>query len=115
MSLTAASNMPVRGKSAECVEHMENTRKKTPMLSTDDPSYVDGPVPRITLNALFMAAFISFGGFMYGYAVGQTAGYLEMPVFLNTFGSKNVAGEAYFTNVRSGLIVGLVSYSICVP
>ena len=107
--------MTALGEQAKYGEHMENTRGKTLMLSADGPTYVDGPVPRITLSALIMGAFISFGGFIYGYAVGQTAGYLEMPVFLDTFGSKTATGEAYFTDVRSGLNVGLVSYSILLP
>ena len=46
---------------------------------------------------------------MYGCDVGQTAGYLAMPVSLDTFGVKSTAGHYHFADVRSGLIVGLVS------
>ena len=88
--------MTARGEQAKYGEHMGNTRGKTPILSADAPTYVDGPVPPIKLSALIMGVFISRVSFMYGYAVGQTAGYLETPVFLDTFGSKNATGDAYF-------------------
>jgi SP family sugar:H+ symporter-like MFS transporter len=50
---------------------------------------------------------------MIGYDTGQISGFLEMRVFLERFGlpTSNLAEYPtgyYFTNVRSGLIVGLV-------
>jgi SP family sugar:H+ symporter-like MFS transporter len=51
-----------------------------------------------------------------GYDTGQISGFLEMRVFLEMFGQETTDLAAhpsgyYFTNVRSGLIVGLVRYS----
>ena len=50
---------------------------------------------------------------------GQISGFLEMRVFLEAFGEKSTDLEAhpsgyYFSNVRSGLIVGLVRVPILV-
>ena len=40
---------------------------------------------------------------------GQISGFLGMPDFQQRFGQLNSEGEYYFSNVRSGLIVGLLS------
>jgi SP family sugar:H+ symporter-like MFS transporter len=68
----------------------------------------------ITLRTVVMAMLVAMGGFIFGYDTGQISGFLEMDVFLKRFGQPssdlvtNPSGY-YFTNVRSGLIVGLVS------
>ncbi|KAJ4288452.1 hexose transporter hxt5 [Kalmusia sp. IMI 367209] len=52
------------------------------------------------------------GGFIFGYDTGQISGFLAMPDFLRRFGQRHTNGqtpEYYFSNVRSGLIVGLLS------
>jgi sugar porter (SP) family MFS transporter len=49
------------------------------------------------------------GGFIFGYDTGQISGFLEMPDFLNRFGQHRPNGTAYFSTVRSGLIVALLS------
>lgn len=74
---------------------------------------VVGKVPGVTVRTVFMALLVAMGGFIFGYDTGQISGFLEMPVFLERFGQPvavsgtNPSGYA-FTNVRSGLIVGLV-------
>ncbi|GAB7356831.1 hypothetical protein MBLNU459_g7707t1 [Dothideomycetes sp. NU459] len=46
----------------------------------------------------------------FGYDTGQISGFLEMPNFLHRFGQyKSSTDKYYFSNVRSGLIVGLLS------
>lgn len=70
-------------------------------------------VPSITLRTIFMTILVAMGGFIFGYDTGQISGFLEMDVFLERFGQRttNLAKYPtgyYFTNVRSGLIVGLV-------
>jgi MFS family permease len=45
----------------------------------------------------------------FGYDTGQISGFLEQPDFLRRFGQKNSQGEYYFSDVRSGLIVALLS------
>ncbi|KAF7861367.1 hypothetical protein EAF04_007932 [Stromatinia cepivora] len=71
-------------------------------------------VPSITMRTIFMTILVAMGGFIFGYDTGQISGFLEMRVFLERFGERSsnlVAHPAgyYFTNVRSGLIVGLLS------
>lgn len=45
----------------------------------------------------------------FGYDTGQISGFLEMHDFLRRFGQTNSHGEKYFSTVRSGLIVALLS------
>ncbi|KAF7717463.1 MFS-type Sugar/inositol transporter [Penicillium ucsense] len=70
---------------------------------------VDTPIPLLTWRSFLMGVFISMGGFLFGYDTGQISGFLEMKNFLQRFGEPNADGTYYFTNVRSGLIVALLS------
>jgi SP family sugar:H+ symporter-like MFS transporter len=70
---------------------------------------VDSPIPLFTLRSFIMGIFVSMGGFLFGYDTGQISGFLEMEDFLRRFGELNSDGTYYFSNVRSGLIVALVS------
>jgi SP family sugar:H+ symporter-like MFS transporter len=56
-----------------------------------------------------MGVFVSMGGFLFGYDTGQISGFLEMENFLERYGQQAADGTYQFSNVRSGLIVGLVS------
>lgn len=52
------------------------------------------------------------GGFIFGYDTGQISGFLAMPNYLRRFGQRHTNGatpQYYFSDVRSGLIVGLLS------
>ncbi|RFU26942.1 hypothetical protein B7463_g9382, partial [Scytalidium lignicola] len=71
-------------------------------------------VPGVTLRTIFMAMLVAMGGFIFGYDTGQISGFLEMEVFLRRFGqlgpvSQKSPNGYFFTNVRSGLIVALLS------
>jgi len=71
-------------------------------------------IPHVTLRTVFMAILVAMGGFIFGYDTGQISGFLEMKVFLQRFGqpgpvTKDTPTGYHFTNVRSGLIVALVS------
>lgn len=72
--------------------------------------------PILTFRTFFMAMLVAMGGFIFGYDTGQISGFLEMKVFLEYFGEPTTNLEEhptgfYFTNVRAGLIVGLVCFS----
>lgn len=68
------------------------------------------PLPRVTMRSFAMGVLVSMGGLIFGYDTGQISGFLEMPDFLNRFGQEDPnTGERYFSTVRSGLIVALLS------
>ncbi|ODM21282.1 hypothetical protein SI65_04335 [Aspergillus cristatus] len=75
----------------------------------EQDSHDYSPLPRITWRSSLMGVLISMGGLIFGYDTGQISGFLEMPDFLNRFGQRKGNGTQYFSNVRAGLIVGLLS------
>lgn len=38
--------------------------------------YDDSPIPRVTIHSLIMGVFVSIGGFIFGYDIGQVSGFL---------------------------------------
>lgn len=69
---------------------------------------VDTPVPLVTWRSFFLGAFVSIGGLIFGYDTGQISGFLAMKNYQQRYGLQKPDGKYYFSNVRSGLIVGLV-------
>lgn len=68
------------------------------------------PLPRLTTRSLMMGMLVSMGGLIFGYDTGQISGFLEMDDFLDRFGMTHPEnGQKYFSSVRSGLIVSLLS------
>ncbi|GAB0134126.1 hypothetical protein EsDP_00002510 [Epichloe bromicola] len=68
------------------------------------------PLPRLTMRSLMMGLLVSMGGLIFGYDTGQISGFLEMKDFMARFGMTHPEnGERYFSAVRSGLIVSLLS------
>ncbi|KAF2026439.1 siderophore iron transporter mirC [Setomelanomma holmii] len=71
--------------------------------------YDTTPLPRLTWKGFWMGILVSMGGAVFGYDTGQISGFLAMPDFLRRFGQRHDNGTYYFSNVRSGLIVALLS------
>ncbi|KAJ5451823.1 Major facilitator superfamily domain general substrate transporter [Penicillium cf. griseofulvum] len=70
---------------------------------------VDTPIPLLTWRSFIMCILVSMGGFLFGYDTGQISGFLEMKDFLHRYGQPNSDGTYHFSNVRSGVIVALLS------
>jgi SP family sugar:H+ symporter-like MFS transporter len=68
-------------------------------------------VPWVTWRSVLLGGFVSIGGVIFGYDTGQISGFLEMNNFKQRFGQLKPDGTWKFSNVRSGLIVSLVSLS----
>ncbi|KAH3951644.1 hypothetical protein HBI56_079550 [Parastagonospora nodorum] len=71
--------------------------------------YDTTPLPRLTWKGFWMGILVSMGGGVFGFDTGQISGFLEMKDFLRRFGQQRSNGTYYFSNVRSGLIVALLS------
>jgi SP family sugar:H+ symporter-like MFS transporter len=83
-------------------KRMEGTRRSLAGLDYS-------PLPRVSGRAWGMGLLVSMGGLVFGYDTGQISGFLGMPDFQRRFGQINSQGEYYFSDVRSGLIVALLS------
>ncbi|OJJ79209.1 sugar porter family MFS transporter [Aspergillus glaucus CBS 516.65] len=70
---------------------------------------VDTPIPRLTLRTFIMGVFASLGGLVFGYDTGQISGFQEMDNYKQRYGELGSDGTYYFSNVRTGLIVSLLS------
>ena len=74
----------------------------------------ESPPPYYTTRTLIMSILASMGGLIFGFDVGQISGFLAMNNFRQRFGEYDaITGSYYFSNVRAGLIVGLVSRQCC--
>lgn len=113
-------NRHADSSTSTAVNSIETPRADTDHVYTQGDSTIPaqtksdaGHVPAITFRTIVMTILVALGGFIFGYDTGQISGFLEMPVFLERFGQQTSITDDhptgyYFTNVRSGLIVGLV-------
>ncbi|EED20688.1 MFS monosaccharide transporter, putative [Talaromyces stipitatus ATCC 10500] len=98
---------------AEQAEHSENampsaTTSGNASLAEKNAHYDDSKVPYLTWRSFILGIIASMGGFIFGYSTGQISGFETMHDFQVRFAQHNDNGY-YFSNVRSGLIVGLMS------
>lgn len=105
-SMNRQSSQPVPGQADDGHQHGAVAAKIESALPVK--------IPHVTLRTVFMAILVAIGGFIFGYDTGQISGFLEMQVFLERFGQPGPVTKQnpfgyHFTNVRSGLIVGMVS------
>ncbi|OKL57309.1 hypothetical protein UA08_07493 [Talaromyces atroroseus] len=94
-------------------EHAENSSPSVPTsgsasLAEKNARYDDSKVPYLTWRSFIMGIVASMGGFIFGYSTGQISGFETMDNFMELFAQHDASGY-YFSNVRSGLIVGLMS------
>lgn len=91
----------------------------------EDGAYDVSPTPLLTWRMFTLGLLASMGGLIFGvlfsqlstvqimsdgeqYDTGQISGFLNMEDFLRRFGQLDSSGNYFFSNTRSGLIVGLV-------
>uniref|UniRef100_A0A060TDA9 ARAD1B23166p n=1 Tax=Blastobotrys adeninivorans TaxID=409370 RepID=A0A060TDA9_BLAAD len=67
------------------------------------------PAKASYLLVTMLCCFLAMGGFVFGYDTGTISGYINMPQFLEKFGSQHDDGTYYLSKVRSGLLVGIFS------
>ncbi|KAJ5925153.1 Low-affinity glucose transporter HXT1 [Penicillium verhagenii] len=79
-------------------------------VEKNDTMIDDSPVKYLTWRSFILGLCVSMGGFIFGYSTGQISGFTSMTDFKMRFAEYNASTDEYaFSNVRNGLIVGLLS------
>ncbi|KAG2413586.1 hypothetical protein HFD88_002775 [Aspergillus terreus] len=105
------SNLMSRFKPrAEQQEHSESATpaRSESHLEKDHQMLDDSPVTYLTWRSFILGIVVSMGGFIFGYSTGQIAGFTTMDDFKRRFAQRQADGTYAFSNVRNGLIVGLL-------
>lgn len=87
----------------------ESSYQNSPIQKPIQSNGPDTPVPWVTMRSLVMALFVSMGGLLFGYDTGQISGFLQMTNYVRRYGQLNSKGKWELSDVRAGLIVGLLS------
>lgn len=101
--------------SAEAQDSQFSSQAATPAradstVEKDDTMIDDSPVKYLTWRSFILGLCVSMGGFIFGYSTGQISGFTSMTDFKMRFAEYNASSDEYvFSNVRNGLIVGLLS------
>ncbi|CAI7599155.1 unnamed protein product [Penicillium pancosmium] len=72
-------------------------------------SFDESKIPWVTWRSVTLGAFVSIGGIIFGYDTGQISGFLEMKNYKERYAQLKSDGSYEFSNVRSGLIVSMLS------
>ncbi|EPE25624.1 MFS general substrate transporter [Glarea lozoyensis ATCC 20868] len=103
MGITSRLNIPFMGRNSTSTNGDTSQGEKQTYQNAP-------PIPIVTIHSFIMGVFVSIGGFVFGYDTGQISGFLGMKDFKERFGQRDSVGDGYhFSNVRSGLIVALLS------
>ena len=70
------------------------------------PTLEDKPLKEY-IGISILCFLIAFGGFVFGFDTGTISGFINMTDFLERFGGTKADGTLYFSNVRTGLLIGL--------
>ncbi|KAJ5728683.1 uncharacterized protein N7483_003191 [Penicillium malachiteum] len=87
------------------------TPSRADSTAEKDTTIIDeSPVKYLTWRSFILGLCVSMGGFIFGYSTGQISGFTSMTDFKMRFAEYDAATDTYaFSNVRNGLIVGLLS------
>ena len=91
---------------AEAVNNEIKVKDEFPQEEQAHTSLEDKPVSAY-IGIIIMCFLIAFGGFVFGFDTGTISGFINMSDFLERFGGTNADGTLYFSNVRTGLMIGL--------
>ncbi|KAL4916940.1 general substrate transporter [Aspergillus aurantiobrunneus] len=103
----------IKGLFKAKAEQQEHSQATTPSRSDsiaekDNGIIDDSPVKYLTWRSFILGIVVSMGGFIFGYSTGQISGFTTMNDFKMRFAERQPNGEYTFSNVRNGLIVGLL-------
>ncbi|RCK67005.1 Galactose transporter [Candida viswanathii] len=59
------------------------------------------------IGIIIMCVLIAFGGYVFGFDTGTIPGFVNMTDFQRRFGSRRDDGTYYFSNARTGMMIGL--------
>ena len=91
---------------AEVVNNEIKVKDEFPQEEQAHTSLEDKPVSAY-IGIIIMCFLIAFGGFVFGFDTGTISGFINMSDFLERFGGTRADGTLYFSNVRTGLLIGL--------
>ena len=91
---------------AEAVNNEIKVKEEFPQEEQAHTSLEDKPVSAY-IGIIIMCFLIAFGGFVFGFDTGTISGFINMSDFLERFGGTKADGTLYFSNVRTGLMIGL--------
>ena len=91
---------------AEAVNNEIKVKDEFPQEEQAHTSLEDKPVSAY-IGIIIMCFLIAFGGFVFGFDTGTISGFINMSDFLERFGGTRADGTLYFSNVRTGLLIGL--------
>lgn len=90
-------------------DHTNTPEEQQPEVvdqNQDAPIIPDEPNAKYIVAAI-LCLLIAFGGFVFGWDTGTISGFVNMPVFIDTFGQINSEGVRYLSKARTGLMVSI--------